>query len=224
MQILKSTLQLTQTNILKWQSQITSGLNQNSILQSQMDDLILNLRKLTEQESKLNLKIKFRESFRPFAPAVLAEDVNKYFELDCESPYMLIVAPVKNELRVNFDLKESFAEHGTNMLPIVNQKRSSISSVTHVDYSARVQTINKNDHERFYRLIEAFKKETGCSVLINTSFNVRGEPIVCSPQDAYRCFMRTDMDILVLENCILYKENQPEFIDDKAWRDEYELD
>ena len=177
-----------------------------------------------EMQSKLNLKIKFRESFRPFAPAVLAEDVNKYFELDCESPYMLIVAPVKNELRVNFDLKESFAEHGTNMLPIVNQKRSSISSVTHVDYSARVQTINKNDHERFYRLIEAFKKETGCSVLINTSFNVRGEPIVCSPQDAYRCFMRTDMDILVLENCILYKENQPEFIDDKAWRDEYELD
>ena len=105
--------------------------------------------------------------------------------------------------------------------PIVTADRIMKNSVALKEES---ETINKNDHERFYRLIEAFKKETGCSVLINTSFNVRGEPIVCSPQDAYRCFMRTDMDILVLENCILYKENQPEFIDDKAWRDEYELD
>ena len=105
--------------------------------------------------------------------------------------------------------------------PILTADRIMKNSVALKEES---ETINKNDHKRFYRLIEAFKKETGCSVLINTSFNVRGEPIVCSPQDAYRCFMRTDMDILVLENCILYKENQPEFIDDKAWRDEYELD
>lgn len=177
-----------------------------------------------EMQSKMNIKIKFRESFRPFAPAILAEDVNKYFDIDVESPYMLLVAPVKEDLQLPFDLKSSFDDNGDNMLPIVNVPRSRIPAVTHVDYSARIQTVSEKDNPKFYNLIKAFKKITGCSVLVNTSFNVRGEPIVCSPDDAYTCFMRTDMDILILENFMLYKEKQPKFEDSKNWREEYELD
>lgn len=171
-------------------------------------------------QSKLNKKIKYRESFRPFAPAVLEEKVNDYFDLDGISPYMLICASVKEEIRENneINLKEE------NLLNIINQKRSTIPAVTHVDYSARIQTVNETDNAFFYNIIKAFDKLTGCGVVVNTSFNVRGEPIVCSPEDAYLCFMRTDMDVLVLENCILLKEEQLPFDNDEDWRLKYELD
>lgn len=180
--------------------------------------------RLPEMQSKLNLKIKYRESFRPFAPSVLAEKVSDYFEIDRESPYMLIVAPVKEELRESFDIDEHITENNTNLLPVVNLSRSKIPAVTHVDYSARVQTVNREDNPDYYDLISEFEKLTGCAVIVNTSFNVRGEPIVCTPQDAYTCFMRTEMDILVIENCLLYKENQPIYNDEQNWRNEYELD
>jgi carbamoyltransferase len=158
-------------------------------------------------QADLNLRIKFRESFRPFAPAVLAEDASAYFDLDRESPYMLLVAPVRPERCV------PAANHAVpgddDLLPIVRRVRSDIPAVTHVDYSARVQTVRREDHPEFYDLIEAFRQRTGCSVLVNTSFNVRGEPIVCTPQDAYRCFARTSMDILALGNFIVLKSEQP---------------
>jgi len=171
-------------------------------------------------QSRINLKIKFRESFRPFAPTVLAEDVSDYFELDRESPYMLLVAPVKNERRVPLT-DDQKRLRGIDRLKVA---RSDIPAVTHVDHSARVQTINKSDHPRFHRLITRFKEKTGYGLLINTSFNVRGEPIVCSPEDAYLCFMRTEMDVLVLENIILYKDKQPELIEKTSWRRVYEPD
>ncbi len=175
-----------------------------------------------EMQSKMNLKIKYRESFRPFAPAVLREDVNKYFDLDQDSPYMLIVAPVNETIRKQVDI---VTEHNADdMIPIINQIRSELPAITHVDYSARIQTVHKETNEKFYNLIKAFKQLTGCSVLVNTSFNVRGEPIVCSPKDAYLCFMRTDIDILVLENYILFKEEQPKFEEKENWQQKYELD
>jgi carbamoyltransferase len=177
-------------------------------------------------QAKLNLKIKFRESFRPFAPAVMAEKVSEYFEFEGESPYMLICADVKKEHRKAFDIGAYQADENENidMLPIVREIRSNIPAVTHVDYSARLQTVNKTDNPDFHSLLSEFYKLTGCPLLVNTSFNVRGEPIVCIPEDAYRCFMRTDMDVLIMENLILYKQEQAIFIEDENWSKKYELD
>lgn len=174
-----------------------------------------------EMQSNMNLKIKFRESFRPFAPAVLAEDVQKYFDLDSVSPYMLLVAPVQSGL-----LKDpgNANDNAEDMIGIINQVRSEIPAVTHVDNSARVQTVHKDTNPGFYAVIEQFKKITGSAVLVNTSFNVRGEPIVCSPEDAYKCFMRTNIDVLVLEDAILYKHEQPAFTDMQDWQEEFQLD
>lgn len=177
-----------------------------------------------QMQQKLNQKIKFRESFRPFAPSVLREDVGKYFELEDNSPYMLLVEKVNSQLRLPFMLDENIKKYDYNMLEIVKQKRSDIPAVTHVDYSARIQTVTEDVNPYFYNVISAFKELTGCSVIVNTSFNVRGEPIVCTIDDAYKCFMRTDMDVLVLENYILYKEEQPEFQEEEDWRKKYELD
>lgn len=177
-----------------------------------------------EMQSKLNLKIKYRESFRPFAPSVLLERLNDYFELEKESPYMLLVDSVKKEKRISYSLEDELSKWEDNLLPIVNRRRSDIPAVTHVDYSARIQTVTKEKNEYYYYLIKAFEKKTGCGVIVNTSFNVRGEPIVCTPEQAYACFMRTDMDVLVLEDCILYKEQQPAFMDEEEWRGKYELD
>jgi carbamoyltransferase len=173
-----------------------------------------------KMQSVMNLKIKFRESFRPFAPSCLLEDVSEYFELDRESPYMLLVAPVKTDRRVAMT-SEQERLFGIDKLNVL---RSDIPAVTHVDYSARIQTVNDRDHPQYYRVIKEFKKRTGYGIIINTSFNVRGEPIVCTPQDAYLCFMRTEMDVLILEDCILYKEEQPPLKEEKDWRKIYELD
>ena len=150
----------------------------------------------------MNLKVKYRESFRPFAPAILRERVSEYFELDRESPYMLFVAPVKRSLLMQVD--ESFSG-----LDRLKQKRSSIPAVTHVDCSARIQTVSREINPRFYTLLETFERETQCPLLVNTSFNVRGEPIVCTPDDAYRCFVNTEMDYLVIGNFILERDTQP---------------
>jgi carbamoyltransferase len=171
-------------------------------------------------QSVMNLKIKYRESFRPFAPAVLAEDVAEYFELDRPSPYMLIVAPVQEKLRVPMSAEQQ-ALFGIEKL---NVPRSSLPAITHVDYSARVQTVHAQSNPRFHALLEAFKARTGCGVLVNTSFNVRGEPIVGSPEDAYRCFMRTEMDCLVVGNYLMQKPDQPAWEKDDNWMDEFELD
>jgi carbamoyltransferase len=168
----------------------------------------------------MNLKIKFRESFRPFAPSVLDPRVSDYFELDRPSPYMLVVANIRKELRN----EPSEREAGLFGIEKLNVARSSIPAVTHVDYSARIQTVHPDANPRFYQLIRFFEELTGCGVVINTSFNVRGEPIVCSPNDAYRCFMRTGMDYLVLEHCMLDKEDQGEYTEDEDWRKKYELD
>ncbi len=177
-----------------------------------------------EMQSKLNKKIKFRESFRPFAPSVLQEDAQDYFELKGESPYMLLCANVKEERRVAFSLKQQLEYTDMDMLPIVNQKRSDIPAVTHVDYSARIQTVDRERNEKYFAILEAFKQKTDCAVIVNTSFNVRGEPIVNSPRDAYVCFMRTNMDVLVIEDYIMIKEEQPPFEEDQNWMEEYELD
>jgi carbamoyltransferase len=179
---------------------------------------------LPEMQQKLNLKIKFRESFRPFAPAVLCERADDYFEFSGESPYMLLTAPVNRSLRQDFTLADYISDGSSDMLHAVSQKRSYIPAVTHVDYSARLQTVNKFDHPLFHQLLSEFEKITGCAVLVNTSFNVRGEPIICTPEDAYLCFMRTDMDVLALENFILLKEDQETLSDDQDWRQMYELD
>lgn len=177
-----------------------------------------------QMQVKLNQKIKFRESFRPFAPSVLREDVSDYFELDDDSPYMLLVENVCEERRVAVELQKDLKKYHNNMLEIVKQRRSDISAVTHVDYSARIQTVRESDNPYYYQVIKEFKKLTGCSVIVNTSFNVRGEPIVCTPQNAYECFMRTDMDVLVLEDCILYKTEQPEWNETEDWQKLYSLD
>lgn len=177
-----------------------------------------------EMQSKLNLKIKYRESFRPFAPSVLRERVKDYFEYNGESPYMLMVAPVNQERRVKFSLEEVMQEERYNLLPIVNSKRSDIPAVTHVDYSARIQTVDEKRNPYYYKLIKAFEKRTGCGVIVNTSFNVRGEPIVCTPEEAYECFMRTEMDYLVMENIVLDKSKQPEWNEEKDWREKFTLD
>lgn len=173
-----------------------------------------------EMQKQMNLKIKYRESFRPFAPSVLEGRVNDYFDQEVESPYMLIVAPVKENLRVP-SVKGHENLFGIEKLNLV---RSKLPAITHVDYSARVQTVHESTNPRYFRLLEAFESQTGCAVLVNTSFNVRGEPIVCTPEDAYRCFMRTEMDALVLENALLDKKQQPAFEDKGDWQQEFELD
>ncbi|MCX7935869.1 MAG: hypothetical protein N3A66_11505, partial [Planctomycetota bacterium] len=156
-------------------------------------------------QANMNVKIKFRESFRPFAPSCLEERLADYFDLDCPSPYMLLVAPVRADRRLAMTAEQQRL-WGIDKLNVV---RSDIPAVTHVDYSARIQTVNREVNPRYYRLIKAFEEMTGCGVIVNTSFNIRGEPIVCSPEDAYKCFMYTDMDALVLENILCLKEEQP---------------
>ena len=177
-----------------------------------------------KMQSKLNLKIKYRESFRPFAPAVIENNVSDYFEMDISSPYMLLCADVKKERRRAFDLSSEISDNDEDLIRIINNIRSDIPAVTHVDYSARIQTVTKEANNYFYRILEEFYKKTGCPVLINTSFNVRGEPIVCSPEDAYKCFMRTEMDTLVLENFVLRKEDGQPFNEKEDWRKIYALD
>ncbi|HZI88590.1 MAG TPA: carbamoyltransferase C-terminal domain-containing protein, partial [Pyrinomonadaceae bacterium] len=173
-------------------------------------------------QSQMNLKIKFRESFRPFAPSVLRERVADFFEMDGDSPYMLLVAPVRSHLRHAMTAEEEKL-FGIEKL---NIPRSTIPAVTHVDYSARVQTVRRQDNPLYYDLIEAFGRLTDCPVLVNTSFNIRGEPIVCTPEQAYTCFMRTEMDCLVMEDFIILKSDQREgsFVDDAAWQEEFQLD
>ncbi|ACD14685.1 carbamoyltransferase [Paraburkholderia fungorum] len=171
-------------------------------------------------QTTMNLKIKFRESFRPFAPSVLAEHVSDWFGLDRPSPYMLIVAPVADQRRLPVD-------HGyENLFGIakLNVARSTIPAITHVDYSARIQTVHRETNPRFHGLLTKFFERTGCPMVVNSSFNVRGEPIVESPSDAYRCFMRTEMDCLVMGNCVLLKDQQPVRETDTAWKEEFALD
>jgi carbamoyltransferase len=173
-----------------------------------------------KMQSVMNLKIKFRESFRPFAPAVLRENVHEWFELDEESPYMLLVADVQSSRRLPARA-ETENLWGIDKL---NVPRSTVPAITHVDYSARVQTVRRETNPLYYDIIKAFEKRTGCPVIVNTSFNVRGEPIVGAPEDAYRCFMRTDMDVLVLENFILEKSEQAPVVMDESWKKEFVLD
>ena len=170
-------------------------------------------------QKKLNLKVKFRESFRPFAPSVLLEDVDKWFQINCESPYMLFVTEIaKDKCK-----KMTKSENQLFGIDKLNLDRSDISAVTHVDYTARVQTVNNKTNPSFYSLIKKFKELTGCPVLVNTSFNIRGEPIICSPEDAFKCFMGTELDLLVIENSILYKSKQSQQLSN-SYKTEYELD
>jgi carbamoyltransferase len=173
-----------------------------------------------KMQSVMNLKIKYRESFRPFAPAVKSDKVSEWFEIDRSSPYMLLVAPVKQDKLVEMT-EEQKKLFGIDRL---NIPRSDIPAVTHVDYSARIQTVHADTNPRFHELISQFEDKTDCPVLINTSFNVRGEPIVATPEDAHRCFMRTEMDYLVMENVILAKSDQPAYESDESWKEEFELD
>lgn len=173
-----------------------------------------------EMQKKLNLKIKYREGFRPFAPSVKAEDCKEYFDLDADSPYMLIVAPVQEKRR-------SKMPEGYNAMPLLERlyvHRSDLPSVTHIDFSARVQTIHKETNPRYWQLLDEFKQKTGYGVLVNTSFNVRGEPPVCTPEDAYRCFMRTEMDFLVIGDYLFSKVAQPEWLEKEDWKTEFALD
>jgi carbamoyltransferase len=170
-------------------------------------------------QSVMNLKIKYRESFRPFAPAVLAERSGEYFDIDVDSPYMMLVAPVSERLR-----SPNGRPEGDDLREWVNEVRSEIPAVTHVDYSARLQTVDRDQSPEFHAILSAFEERTGCPVMINTSFNVRGEPIVCTPEDAYRCFMRTEMDHLVLGGHLLAKADQPPWPEDDSWREDYVLD
>jgi carbamoyltransferase len=173
-----------------------------------------------DMQSAMNLKIKFRESFRPFAPSVLREDAKEYFELSQESPYMLVVAQVSPSQRLAV---EEPAGNVTG-LDLLKVRRSTIPAVTHVDHSARVQTVSEENNPAYHRLLSAFKERTGCSVLVNTSFNVRGEPIVNTPRDAYTCFMRTDIDVLVLGDFLLEKKDQPAWRETEDWRTAIPLD
>jgi carbamoyltransferase len=173
-----------------------------------------------EMQSRMNLKIKYRESFRPFAPTVLKERVSDWFDIDRESPYMLLVAPVKEDKRIGLNNPEVNLS-GFDKLKI---KRSDIPAVTHVDYSARIQTIKREDSPLYYDTINAFYKKTGCPVIINTSFNVRGEPLVCSPEDAFKCFMRTEMDCLLIGCFLLDKKEQKPIKKDIPWQEIFELD
>ena len=174
----------------------------------------------TGMQANMNLKIKFRESFRPFAPAVMREHVTEFFEIDSDSPYMLQVAPVAQQRRKPMTSEEE------NLFGIakLNVPKSDIPAVTHVDYSARIQTVSSTQHPTFYKLLSSFKEKTGCPVLVNTSFNVRGEPIVCTPAEAYACFMRTHMDALVVGNLVMLKEEQPKWQEREDWLTKFELD
>jgi carbamoyltransferase len=173
-----------------------------------------------EMQSKMNLKIKYRESFRPFAPTVLKECVSDWFDLDRESPYMLLVAQVSQDKKIEVDNPIARLQ-GFDKLKV---KRSEIPAVTHVDYSARIQTIKRNDHPLYYDMLNSFYKKTGCPVIINTSFNVRGEPLVCSPEDAFTCFMRTEMDYLAMGCFLLDKKEQKLVKRDTKWQEVFELD
>jgi carbamoyltransferase len=173
-----------------------------------------------KMQETMNLKIKFRESFHPFAPAVLKEKTSDFFEIDRESPYMFLVAPVKKEIRRETTEEEKMLS-GLNKLHVI---RSSVPAITHVDYSARLQTVNKEYNLLFYKTIKKFDEKYGCPVIINTSFNVRGEPIVCTPEDAYLCFMRTNMDFLIMGNFLLEKKKQKPLDKDIEWLKEFELD
>jgi carbamoyltransferase len=181
--------------------------------------IIADARNSTMQK-KLNLKIKYREGFRPFAPIVLAEDVSEYFNQAQPSPYMLLVKPVKKNRQIPYPA--DYKQNG--LLDKLYFLRSDIPAVTHIDYSARLQTVHKETNKKLWNLLNTFKKLTGYSVLVNTSFNVRGEPIVNTPEDAYRCFMRTDMDYLVIGDFIFDKKKQPEWKETKDWRSEFVLD
>jgi carbamoyltransferase len=167
----------------------------------------------------MNLKIKYRESFRPFAPTVLEEKASEYFEIDRPSPYMLLVAKIQEKRRLPQPSK-----NGRGILELLKVKRSDIPAVTHLDYSARIQTVDRDVKPDYHEVISEFEKLTGCAVVVNTSFNVRGEPIVCTPEDAYRCFMRTEMDVLVMEDFLLLKEEQPEWKEAREWRKDLILD
>jgi carbamoyltransferase len=173
-----------------------------------------------EMQKKLNLKIKYRESFRPFAPSVLIESAGEYFDGGYPSPYMLLIDSVNKARRRR--LPEGY--HTRDLKDKLYFIRSDIPAVTHLDYSARVQTVHKETNPRYHRLIEAFQKRTGYGIIVNTSFNVRGEPIVCTPEDAYKCFMRTEMDYLVIGNFLFDKKKQPEWQEPEDWRKRYELD
>ncbi len=205
---------IAQGNVVGWfQGQMEFGpraLGSRSILGDSRDP---------QMQSKMNLKIKYRESFRPFAPSVVAEKASDWFDLNAESPYMLLVAPVKESQRLDVD------GNGTVQgLARLALRRSRVPAVTHVDYSARVQTVRRQDNPLYYDLISAFERKTGCPVLINTSFNVRGEPLVCSPQDAYACFMRTEMDYLVMGSFIIDKKEQKALARDASWQKQFKLD
>ena len=173
----------------------------------------------SDTQTVMNLKIKYRESFRPFAPSVLEEKTSEYFDIDRPSPYMLLVADVKEDRRLPQPESD-----GKPMLERLKVQRSDIPAVTHLDYSARLQTVARAHKPDYHDIISEFERMTGCAVIVNTSFNVRGEPIICTPEDAYRCFMRTEMDVLVIEDCILYKEEQPPWEESENWRDELRLD
>lgn len=173
-----------------------------------------------KMQSIMNLKIKYRESFRPFAPSIVEERASEWFDLDRPSPYMLLVAPIAKEKRIH-PCPPADGKFGLDQLNVV---RSEVPAVTHVNYSARVQTVNVDTNPKYHRLLSAFEEQTGCPLVVNTSFNVRGEPLVCTPEDAYRCFMRTEMDYLILGNYILRKEDQPDLVEDEDWKDEFELD
>ena len=174
----------------------------------------------SEMQSKMNLKIKYRESFRPFAPTVLKEKACDWFDIDKESPYMLLVAPVKEEKRIA-PLDSNEKKQGFDKLKMT---RSLIPAVTHVDYSARIQTIKREDNPLYYDVINEFYQKTGCPVIINTSFNVRGEPLVCTPEDAFKCFMRTEMDYLIMGPFLLDKREQKELKNDIKWKEVFALD
>jgi carbamoyltransferase len=173
-----------------------------------------------EMQSVMNVKIKFRESFRPFAPSVLKEHVSDYFDINCESPYMLLVANIKDEKRIKMSGEEEKL-FGMDKLKVA---RSDVPAITHVDYSARIQTVTREDNPLFYSVIEEFYKKTGCPMIVNTSFNVRGEPIVCRPEEAYKCFMRTGMDYLIMGSYLLDKRKQKPVEDDSDWKKEFEPD
>ena len=173
-----------------------------------------------KMQKKMNLKIKYREGFRPFAPTVLEEDIQDYFVIDCPSPYMLYVIPVKKE-RLK-PLPEGYNE--MELYDRLYHLRSDIPAITHIDYSARIQSVNKNTNPKYWSLINEFKNQTGYGVIVNTSFNVRGEPIVCTPDDGFRCFMRTEMDFLVIGNYLFDKSQQKKLINDSNWKEEFKLD
>jgi carbamoyltransferase len=173
-----------------------------------------------EMQKKLNLKIKYREGFRPFAPSVLAEKSAEYFDIDADSPYMLLVAPVRESHRR--PLPADYYERG--LWERLYHERSDVQSITHLDFSARIQSVHEATNPRYYRLIRAFEQQTGYALVVNTSFNVRGEPIVCTPHDAYRCFMSTEMDYLVIGDYVYCKTEQPDWQNKEKWMVKFKMD